>query len=232
MKDENLSQDNSGSYHLIVDEASGGSFEKLDNGTYQLTLSGIDDTATATTNAPFPIVQSIPMNEQIIGDSFDNRTMPAAIMLHQSDSPDSDAVIMQLSDPHIDTTSSTLSYTADPISYSGTNLKSFTGYADQSLPDQFGSVSIYYDPIEASGGTEDELEHKGGCDSTYKANCYAHGAIGPKVLIGETSDYCIWKPFQCVPRYEEGKICFMGFPDQCNSPDSCYAEMIRNCYWV
>lgn len=38
--------------------------------------------------------------------------MPAVMVLYQTDSPDSDAVIMQISDPHIDTITST-SYTAE-----------------------------------------------------------------------------------------------------------------------
>lgn len=138
-------------FSLVQDEVRSGTFSDYGNGTYSLSVTGIDKSADYITNYPYPRTINISTSEKDYSSENVNSAKTAVVKLVDPIDPSQESLLVNVSQPVYNSDTETLSYTATPVlNYSGYNLKPFLKDLDESLPSEFGEAMIYYDPDQDS----------------------------------------------------------------------------------
>ena len=140
---------------LYVQETSGGSIERLDDGAYRLRLTGISPRVTTFTDRPRRRAGSQGL-EGFVGswgaDGFAADPPNAALVLDHAPAAH-DVALLTLSHPHYNHARQTLTYRATPLHGRDTALASFARRADPVRAGDLGAASLFVDDGGGSPST-------------------------------------------------------------------------------
>lgn len=137
---------------LYVQETAGGSIERLGDGAYRLTLTGVSPRVTTFTDRPRRRAGQQRLETFVAGwqaNGFAADPPNAALVLDHAPAS-RDVALLTLSHPHYDRARHTLTYRASPLRGRDPALASFARRADPIRAEHLGPASLF---VDDGGGT-------------------------------------------------------------------------------
>lgn len=132
--------------YMFVQEAAEGSLVPEGDGSYRLTLREVIPYTVYFSDRPYTNAGNTPMKEFLDRFCWDPENPPnAAVVLREADASE-DILVVQLLSPEYNAAKAILSYKLRPLKdYRGKGLAYYHAGRDESIPQSFGTVSLFID---------------------------------------------------------------------------------------